>query len=208
MPSRVADNLKVKRRELMTSEFEEIALDLFLSRGFHDVSVEEIAARAGVTARTFYRYFANKEDVLGLFMRRLAAQVDAALKQIPADVLAFDALRSVLVEVASGIDLVHLGRWLEAVRRDPIPFLWAGQSIFKAPSDGVWPLLERVPRSKDQQFHAQLAMATAQGAFVAAVMTWSAEGGDFVALVRNGLEAQAVGLSALGLATPPSRSRR
>jgi AcrR family transcriptional regulator len=40
------------------------ALELYLEQGFAETTVAEIAERAGVTARTFFRYFADKREVL------------------------------------------------------------------------------------------------------------------------------------------------
>jgi AcrR family transcriptional regulator len=43
---------------------QEAALELFLEHGFEQTTVAEIAERAGLTERTFFRYFADKREVL------------------------------------------------------------------------------------------------------------------------------------------------
>ena len=46
------------------SRLEQAALALYGERGFENTTVAEIAARAGLTERTFFRYFADKREVL------------------------------------------------------------------------------------------------------------------------------------------------
>jgi AcrR family transcriptional regulator len=46
------------------SRLEEAALALYGERGFENTTVAEIAERAGLTERTFFRYFADKREVL------------------------------------------------------------------------------------------------------------------------------------------------
>jgi AcrR family transcriptional regulator len=46
------------------SRLEEAALELYVERGFEQTTVVEIAKRAGLTERTFFRHFADKREVL------------------------------------------------------------------------------------------------------------------------------------------------
>jgi len=43
---------------------EQAAMELYTERGFEQTTVAEIAAQAGLTERTFFRYFADKREVL------------------------------------------------------------------------------------------------------------------------------------------------
>ena len=59
-----------RRRNLLQAKYEVIAWELFAQRGFKEVTVDEIAEAAGVSARTLFRYFPSKEDFLLGFTRR------------------------------------------------------------------------------------------------------------------------------------------
>lgn len=56
--------LRERTREAARQHIAESALGLFLTRGFDETTVEQIAAEAGISARSFFRYFPTKEDVV------------------------------------------------------------------------------------------------------------------------------------------------
>ncbi|BDZ65600.1 TetR family transcriptional regulator [Agromyces mangrovi Wang et al. 2018] len=51
-------------RDAVRARISEVAVDLFDEHGFEHVTVEQIAAAAGISARSFHRYFPAKEDAV------------------------------------------------------------------------------------------------------------------------------------------------
>jgi AcrR family transcriptional regulator len=85
------------------------AFALFASRGFDHVTVADICAAAGIGRRTFFRYFATKDDVLTEPAREMTARVAAAIAAAPDDMPEPLVLRHALTEIAS-YALTHRAR--------------------------------------------------------------------------------------------------
>ncbi|GLY34203.1 TetR family transcriptional regulator [Amycolatopsis sp. NBRC 101858] len=79
----------------------EAALNLYLERGFEQTMVADIAERAGVTARTFFRYFADKREVLFDAAAELEEKSLAALEAAPATASPLEAVAAALDAVAA-----------------------------------------------------------------------------------------------------------
>jgi AcrR family transcriptional regulator len=82
MTSSEAESGWSRRRDVLLAKYEQIAWNLFAKRGFRDVTVDEIAEAAGVSARTLFRYFPSKEDFLLGFTRRGSQQLVAAIARL------------------------------------------------------------------------------------------------------------------------------
>jgi AcrR family transcriptional regulator len=82
---------------------EQAALELYRERGFENTTVAEIAARAGLTERTFFRHFADKREVLfsgaGALQDLLVSKVDGA----PESVSPIEAIVSAFAEAGDGM---------------------------------------------------------------------------------------------------------
>lgn len=65
---------------------ERAALELYSERGYEQTTIAEIAARAGVTQRTFFRHFGDKREVLFNVELRQQQALAAALADVPGTV--------------------------------------------------------------------------------------------------------------------------
>lgn len=77
------------------------ALDLFLERGFDQTTVADIAARAGLTERTFFRHFTDKREVLFHGGQLLEDAMVEALAAVPPEVPPLAAVATAVTAIAS-----------------------------------------------------------------------------------------------------------
>ncbi len=117
--SSVAETLVERRRRLVRADLARVAVALFADRGFDAVTVDEIAAATGTSQRTFFRYFATKDDVVLEYERQLWQRLVVALAARPPEEGPVTALREAFrvtshVEPADRDHVVQLGRILDA----------------------------------------------------------------------------------------------
>jgi AcrR family transcriptional regulator len=94
---------------------QQAAMTLYLERGYDAVTVAEIAERAGLTKRTFFRHFADKREVLFAGAETFNATVVDALAAAPGDLPPIDA--AVLAVARASLQLVEYAPYARA-RRD------------------------------------------------------------------------------------------
>lgn len=97
--TQVTASLRERKKNETRDALTSAALDLFELRGFDAVTVDDIAARANVSPRTFFRYFGSKEAVLFPDQDYLLSLMRDAMRSRPADEHPLRVLRAALAAV-------------------------------------------------------------------------------------------------------------
>ena len=90
-------SLKERLREVRAELILDVAEEMLAEKGYHDTSMDEIAARAGVAKGTLYQHFPSKEDlVFALFERNLVLFEQAVEQAARAPLMARAKLERIL----------------------------------------------------------------------------------------------------------------
>ena len=79
-------------------------MQLFTAQGYEATTTAQIAARAGVTERTYFRHFADKREVLFEGQQELSALLTRAVVEAPAGLGPLQVVRRALLAVAGTVE--------------------------------------------------------------------------------------------------------
>lgn len=177
------------------------ALRLVDERGIERVTVEEISEAADVSTRTFFNYFATKDDALIGDPLVDGSELRERLLAAPADLPLLSAL---MLALAPAIDQIEADRdmWrlrLRVIKNNPalLPALFARGN--EAEADFVAAIAARVRVDADDLYPA-LAASVVGAAFRCSMMRWAVGDGDPLPLFA--LMHEALGVLAGGLKDP------
>jgi AcrR family transcriptional regulator len=194
-------DLRSKSRESLRAEIAEVAFRVFAERGFDQVTATEVAAAAGISRASFFRYFDAKEDAVFVVQEELGVDVAAALGERPDGEDAWTALRRAL-DVA-----------VRTYQRDPDEML-ARLRLIRCTPDLRSHQLDRLDEWKKaigaalaqrlgaagEDIRVEALVAAGLGAFDAALTRWSESDGaeDLIALIDGAFAAVAEPFPRLG----------
>lgn len=90
-------SLRERKQELVHDAILDAALTLFESRGFNQTTVEDIAQAAGVSKRSFFRYFATKDDLLAENVIEYGHVLANAIRSAPKSASDLEVIRLTLL---------------------------------------------------------------------------------------------------------------
>ena len=95
-------NLREHKKKLAREAIFSAAIELFMEKGFEATKVDEIAKKASVARRTFFRYFNTKEEVVVAWMDTASLQIQEKLIENLKTKTPFTALKlAILSQVKS-----------------------------------------------------------------------------------------------------------
>ncbi|QTD98310.1 TetR family transcriptional regulator [Streptomyces cyanogenus] len=92
------ETLRERKKRRTRESLLRAALELFTSQGYERTTIDEIAEAVDVSQRTFFRYFAGKEDVAFAVQKMTEAAFLAAVRARPAHETPMTALRQAFLE--------------------------------------------------------------------------------------------------------------
>lgn len=157
----------------MRRRLERAALELFAERGFDGTTTEQIAARAGVTERTFFRHFPDKREALFASEDELREVTVAALAAAPRGLAPLPTLRAAFHDV---VPLIVRNRPLAALRS---PIIASSPALGEREHAKVAALTHIVAQTLEAQGvtarTAALSARVGMGAFATAIGRWAAD---------------------------------
>ncbi len=185
-PADPALSLRERKKLATRRSIRRVAVDLIAERGFSHVTVEDIAAAADVSPRTFFNYFPSKEAVLFGADPGRAEQARARLVHDLPGRSSLDVLRVVLADQARdfaeevaelGGDPARLARKIRAAQADPQLRAAQAAHMAKVESGFAAALAQRLGTDPDRDPYPMVLASAATAILRATLSFWAASGG-------------------------------
>jgi AcrR family transcriptional regulator len=169
--------LRERTRRAVRKELQTVAIGLFLQQGFEATTVEQIAEAAGLSRRSFHRYFASKDDVLAAALEDSGAKIAVGIAARPETEGPWLALRRGFDDlvVSAGPDAVPLIRAMLHSTALSSSHAQKEASWQRAMAEALAP---RLPDTPDRPLQARALAAAALACLTAAQLDWIIDDGD------------------------------
>ncbi|OJT19005.1 hypothetical protein BO221_36405 [Archangium sp. Cb G35] len=207
-PSPAPGSLQERKQRLVRANIAELAVVPLIEHGFDAVTIDDLAKAAGISKRTFFRYFATKEEVVTWEFDETGTALLAAFRLRPRD-------EQPLVSLRFAMDLI-----IDRLSSDPERARALMRLIHRTPAlrgrflvtQDHWreqftsAIAERLPGGPRTPMLARLTATVSMAAVDAAMMAWAESGDrDIGTVVDEAFEALATVVKA---ATHPAQGRK
>jgi AcrR family transcriptional regulator len=167
--------LRERKRRQTRERLTRVAMALFLARGFEATTLDDIASAADISRRSFFHYFASKEDVVFAWQEESSAALIAAVAARPANESMLTAAENAIsamvrqLEPGEAMAMAQLKRDNPALQaRDQVKYEKLERALAEA--------LGKRAGHKTERLQARLVAMIATGAMRIGGELWAAEG--------------------------------
>ncbi|WNG62068.1 TetR family transcriptional regulator [Archangium gephyra] len=207
-PSPAPGSLQERKQRLVRANIAELAVVPLIEHGFDAVTIDDLAKAAGISKRTFFRYFATKEEVVTWEFDETGTALLTAFRLRPRDEQPLVSLRFAMGLIIDRLssDPERARALMRLIHRTP-----ALRGRFLVTQDH-WreqftsAIAERLPGGPRTPMLARLTATVSMGAVDAAIMAWAESSDrDIGTVVDEAFEALAAVVKA---ATHPAQGRK
>jgi AcrR family transcriptional regulator len=141
--------LRERKRRDTLRRITDAGMCLFIEKGIEATTLDEIAAMAGISRRTFFYYFKSKDEILLSAQSGMGEMIVAALRDAPAEARPLDAIRHAVLRICADIptdEMLAIDRLMRASEtvqaRKQASYVQHERTLFAALREH-WPAPER-----------------------------------------------------------------
>jgi AcrR family transcriptional regulator len=115
--ARPASGLRERKRQETLRRITDAGICLFIEQGIDATTLDEIAAMAGISRRTFFHYFKSKDDILISLQTGMGEMIAERIREADEAALPLDAIRASVIGVCAEVptdDLVAIDRLMRS----------------------------------------------------------------------------------------------
>lgn len=167
--------LRQRKRQETRARLTRAAMALFLERGFEATTIDDIAAAADLSRRSFFHYFASKEDVVAAWQEGAAAALVAEIIARPAGESMLTAAENAIAGAIKRIDPAEAAA-MSRLKRDNPALQARDQLKYEKLERALAEGLAQRARTKSDRLKARLVAMIATGAMRVGGESWIGEG--------------------------------
>jgi AcrR family transcriptional regulator len=100
LPETASPTLQERKQQLVRTAIWDAAMDLFAEQGYDETTIDDIAQKAGISRRSFFRYFASKSDLMAHGVFDYGTCLTEAISGCPPEYPLSEVFRRTVFEVA------------------------------------------------------------------------------------------------------------
>lgn len=98
-----AEGVRARKHRETLARITDTGICLFLERGYDATTIDDVAAAAGISRRTFFHYFKSKDDILVSLQSGMGDMIADAVRNAPAQKRPLEVVRDAVLEVCGAI---------------------------------------------------------------------------------------------------------